>query len=434
MSAYLPPGTLAAADRAINHVIAYGQSLSSGWEGAPALSTKSHHDNLMLGSSVRPVHEQASVWTPQGSAIFQPLIATNESLDGHHLSLETVASLPPDQIVLGETVLQAALFEWRARLRTMVPPRRLLASSAGVGGRSLEALSKGADPELFNRLRDCARLARDLAQGDYAIAALIMLQGENNAWALGGATAGTQAYKALFSRFLDDFDTDITSGIARQSAKPAVFTHQTGGAYSSEDLSIAQAQFEIARENRRVFLVGPVYPVTDKGGHLDANGYRWLGAQFGRIMHKVLTLGEDWQPLHPRAALLHESTIRIDFHVPAPPLAWGAAHLGHTRHLWDDRGFTALDHEGRIDITQVELRPTQVILHLARPAGPGCTIRYADAFHHGTGNLHDSETATAQDHYEYAPGHWPSANIPELVGKPYPLMNWCIAFRIGLGR
>ena len=37
--AYLPPGRIAQADRAINHVIAYGQSLSSGWEGWPALST-----------------------------------------------------------------------------------------------------------------------------------------------------------------------------------------------------------------------------------------------------------------------------------------------------------------------------------------------------------------------------------------------------------
>ena len=27
------------------------------------------------------------------------------------------------------------------------------------------------------------------------------------------------------------------------------------------------------------FMVGPTYPVTAKGGHLDANGYRWLGAQ-----------------------------------------------------------------------------------------------------------------------------------------------------------
>ncbi len=51
------------------------------------------------------------------------------------------------------------------------------------------------------------------------------------------------------------------------------------------------AQWEASVEIPGLFLAAPCYPVTDKGGHLDANGYRWLGAQFGKAMHAVLDLG-----------------------------------------------------------------------------------------------------------------------------------------------
>lgn len=431
---YLPPGAVAQPDRAINHVIAYGQSLATGWEGWPALSTTPHADLLMLGDSIRGDHEHAPHWAPVGPARFQPMVATNQTLDGALLPDAALTALPRDALVLGETMLEAALHTWRARLRTVHPPRRLLASATGVGGRSLEALSKGAVPELFNRLRDCAGVARATAQGDYGVTALLMLQGENNAWGLDGATADTQAYKALFTRFLADFDTDIVDRIACQSRPPAVFIYQVGGAYHTDDLAVATAQLELALSHPRVFMAGPVYPVTDKGGHLDANGYRWLGAQFGRIMHRVITLGEDWQPLHPTRTTRGLARIDIDFHVPAPPLAWGTPYLGHTAHLWPDRGFTVIDAEGRIDIANVELGATRITLHLARPAGPDVELRYADRQHHGTGNLHDSETATAPDRYEYDPtkGHRAEANIPDLVDQPYRLMNWCVAFRTKL--
>jgi hypothetical protein len=435
MIRYLKPGALARPDRAINHVIAYGQSLSTGWEGWPALSTTPQFDLLMLGDSVRGAHEHASIWSPVGAARFTPLAATNQGIDGALLHPSDVSILPPNALVLGETVLESALREWRARLRTAAPPRRLLASAVGVGGRSLEALSKGAGPELFNRLRDCARIARDTASGDYRIAALLMLQGENNAWALHGATADTATYKALFTRFVADFNADIAGAIAGQTTPPAVFTYQTGGAYSSDDLGIAQAQLDLALEHSQVFMVGPVYPVTDKGGHLDANGYRWLGAQFGRVMHRVITLGEDWQPLHPTSVHLSGDTIHIAFHVPVPPLAWGRPYLGHAAQWWDDRGFTVVDAGGHVAITAIVLGETNVTLRLARPPGPGAELRYADrSLHHGTGNLHDSEAAVSLSSYEYnaTTGHRPEANIPNLIDKPYPLMNWCVAFRATL--
>jgi hypothetical protein len=300
-----------------------------------------------------------------------------------------------------------------------------------VGGRSLEALSRGATPDLFNRLVACARLARDTAKGDYGIAALLMLQGENNAWALNGCTADRAEYRAKLRQFLADFDTEVVRGVAGQSALPALFIYQVGGAYSTDDMGVAMAQLDMALTDQRVFMPGPVYPVTDKGGHLDANGYRWLGAQFGRVMHRVITLGEDWQPLHPIAARHDGDEIWVEFHVPVPPLAWSPCYVGHTARVWDDFGFTLRDAKGRVMIQEVVLGATHVRLRPERPLGDGAELLYADRAHHGGhGNLHDSETAVAQDRYVFGPGHPPEANVPELVGQPYRLQNWCVAFRI----
>ena len=48
----------------------------------------------------------------------------------------------------------------------------------------------------------------------------------------------------------------------------------------------------------------------------------------------------------------------------------------------------------------------------------------------GNGNLRDSDAAVSEDLYVYDANakNLPDENIAELVGKPYPLYNWCIAF------
>ena len=262
----------------------------------------------MLGDSVRPAEENTPGWRPVGAPAFRPLVATVQDVGtGALLAPERVAALPPGNPALGETVLEAAAHAWRNALQTdpdfIANGRRLLASSCGVGGRRIEQLSKGSKPELFNRLRDCAALARQAASThglSYGVVALLFLQGEHNNIGVDGATADRVDYKALLQQFYRDFVADIAAGIAGQSAPPAMFLHQTGGPYATDENAIPQAQLEAALEIPGIYLAAPAYPVTSKGGHLDANGYRWLGAQFGKVMHRVRTLGENWRPLHPQ--------------------------------------------------------------------------------------------------------------------------------------
>jgi hypothetical protein len=238
----------------------------------------------------------------------------------------------------------------------------------------------------------------------------------------------------LLQRFRRDFNTDVVDGIAGQALPPALFLYQTGGAYASDEQAIPMAQLDLALAEPGVFLATPVYPVTSKGGHLDANGYRWLGAQFGKVMHRVLTRGEAWLPLHPRRIVASGRTVMISFHVPAPPLAWGRPFAGHRAVDVPERGFTALDEAGPIGIEQVALAgPDAVALTLARAPGAGAALRYADTTRHGgRGALHDSDATVADDTYEYdaTTGHYPTADIADLVGRPYPLQNWCVAFNL----
>lgn len=398
--------------------------MSSGWEGWPALSRDPVVGSLMLGKSVRPQSESEPVWDPTGDPKFRPLTATVQDLNrGEILSPESVAGLRPGDPALGETVLEGAVAQWR-KMSAAPSDQYLLCSSCGVGGRSLEELSKGFQPELFNRLRSCVRIARDVAFSwdmDYGVLALLFLQGENNSLANRG-TSDRTSYLALLKRFYEDFVADIAMSTSRQQVAPAMFLYQTGGNYAAADNAIAQAQLEFALANNNCFLAAPSYPVCDKGGHLEPDGYRWLGAQFGKVMHRVFDLGEKWLPLHPRRASRAGRTIVISFHVPVQPLGWGRPFSGKTKVDVPDNGFSVEDMVGSVPFESVVLGGADtVMITVARDISGDATVKYAASATWGMGGLHDSDDEVAVHAF---------AAVSEMVGQPYPLHNWSVAFTL----
>lgn len=425
-----------------NHVLAYGQSLSSGWEGWPALSVTQRHDSLMIGASVHGASENKPAWTPIGEAAFRPLVATvvSNGQQAEVLAPEAVAALKPGTAALGETVLEGALDHWRGRQLAAGPGHpsgRFVATTCGVGGRTIEQLSLGAGA--FNRLRMAAASGRQLAEAQarsYGIAAVLWLQGEGNS--VGGGTADRAEYLKLCATLQADINREVAGGIAGQDRPPAIFTHQVGGIYvrDANELSIPMAQLDCAFSLPDWFMAAPAYPVTEKGGHLDANGYRWLGQQFGKVMHRVLDLGQGWQPLHPLRATWRGTQVLVEFHVPHPPLAFSPCYVRTRATSYPDGGFSVTDESGRIAIAAAAVvEETCVLLVLARAPGANPVLWYADqTVHRGYGNLRDSDPTEASQAYEYHPGsgQYPGAEIAELVGRPYPLWNWCVAFRTPL--
>ncbi len=419
----------------INHVLTYGQSLSSGWEGVPVLSVRPSADCLMLGNAVRPLHENAATWQPVGDAVFRPLAARAQDIGtGRVLAEEEALIGEVGGLPLGETVLEAAVTLWRRRMRNVlgdaVEGRQIAASSCGVGGRSIEQLACGAAPELFDRLRGCVGVARQAATAagkTYGVAALLFMQGEANSW--GNGTADRAEYKARLRDLYRDFRMQI-AGDTQDGGRTPMFICQTGGHYATDDNAIAQAQLELTLEEPGCFLVGPVYPVPARAsGHLHADGYRWLGAQFGMVLQRVLTRGRGWRALQPLDAMQDGARLRVRFHVPVPPLAWGEPFVGEVRRTIADRGFTVSDDAGIIGISAVELDgPDRVTIALERPPGPGARLLYADRRHGGRGGLHDSDPGLALD--RFAGAGLPAGANADLVGERYPLRNWCVAFNI----
>ncbi|WP_181946165.1 hypothetical protein, partial [Klebsiella pneumoniae] len=262
---------------ALSMIIWYGQSLSTNQEGHPALSKTPYSNlgNLMLGNSPRPNTRTGAGFTPVGSAILNPLKAVVQSGDGSYVMSDAdVAALPAGSGNEGEGAVAAVnmlrtLFLRQAALLTD-PSRLLVLASCGVNGRTVEALSKGADPELYNRIREAVSKIKAIADGEsktFGIGAFCFLQGEWNYNPGYGGDYTREGYKAKVRQLYSDVIADFCSG----QRPPAMFTYQTGGTYTIDtyELAIGMAQLDMATEGGNIYGVCPSYPFPNKdSGHL----------------------------------------------------------------------------------------------------------------------------------------------------------------------
>ncbi|WP_368821943.1 hypothetical protein [Klebsiella variicola] len=425
---------------ALSMIIWYGQSLSTNQEGYPALSKTPYSNlgNLMLGNSPRPNTRTGAGFTPVGSAILNPLKAVVQSGDGSYvMSDAAVAALPAGSGNEGEGAVAAVnmlrtLFLRQAALLTD-PSRLLVLASCGVNGRTVEALSKGADPELYNRIREAVSKIKAIADGEsktFGIGAFCFLQGEWNYNPGYGGDYTREGYKAKVRQLYSDVIADFCAG----QRPPAMFTYQTGGTYTIDtyELAIGMAQLDMATEGGNIYGVCPSYPFPNKdSGHLTSNGYRWMDMFFGKVMFRVLVLGEGWEPLHCTGVEVQDDYALLNYAVPYPPLQWGTPYDGRTAKTYADKGYRATDANGALDVTAAEIvADTVVKLTFSRRVSGTIKIWYADkTSHNGNGCLKDSDPFLATENYVYTAGsgQYADENIPELVDKPYPLENWAWA-------
>ncbi|MFW8235395.1 hypothetical protein ACOID8_27690 [Klebsiella pneumoniae] len=424
----------------LSMIIWYGQSLSTNQEGYPALSKTPYSNlgNLMLGNSPRPNTRTGAGFTPVGSAILNPLKAVVQSGDGSYVMSDAdVAALPAGSGNEGEGAVAAVnmlrtLFLRQAALLTD-PSRLLVLASCGVNGRTVEALSRGADPELYNRIREAVSKIKAIADGEsktFGIGAFCFLQGEWNYNPGYGGDYTREGYKAKVRQLYNDVIADFCAG----QRPPAMFTYQTGGTYTIDnyELAIGMAQLDMATEGGNIYGVCPSYPFPNKdSGHLTSNGYRWMDMFFGKVMFRVLVLGEGWEPLHCTGVEVQDDYALLNYAVPYPPLQWGTPYDGRTAKTYADKGYRATDANGALDVTAAEIvADTVVKLTFSRRVSGTIKIWYADkTSHNGNGCLKDSDPFLATENYVYTAGsgQYADENIPELVDKPYPLENWAWA-------
>ncbi|CAI0992981.1 Uncharacterised protein [Serratia proteamaculans] len=430
---------------ALNHLVLYSQSLGTQQEGWPALSDEpiAGYDNLMLGDSVRPSSRTAPEFAPLGEAVLKPLKAVVQSGSGDRvITNEETAVLQPGAGNEGEGGAALGNFLRKLWLQKNCleqdPTRRFVVSSTGVNGRTIEELSKGANPELYQRPLQVVQQVKNIADQmgvSYAIAAFIFLQGE---WNYNGTRGGVQTkagYKGKLETLFPNMTNNMAYGIAGQKSPPAIFMYQTGGGYTVDkyDLAIGMAQWEFCKENKNAYLITPSYPYPDKGGHLTSNGYRWMDMQFAKVMHRVLNEGQGWEALGPIRIIRIGRVVYVLYHVPSPPLQFRPAYVGRTPTIYADKGFRVTDStDSAVPIESVEIAADTIIkiTLTAEPVG-AAKLWYGDkTTHNGNGNVFDSDPFASLATYEYkaGSGQYADENIPELVGKPYPLNNPSVQF------
>lgn len=325
---------------------------------------------------------------------------------------------------LGETVANGLADHLKSALvsRGKVPDKNtsphFLVAFAGQGGRQIQELSPAdlsTDPRTPESRRhgggyyrtslDDARRAVEQAAArgmSFRIAALYWMQGEGNGGPTGGIVptrwdaeiprpAGLEWYRDQLIAYREQWSTDLCA-ITGQEDAPPLFTYQTLG-------PAGEAQLMAADAHPHIHLVGPHYAVPSalnsrkpdgRAGdaiHLSADGERWWGEQVGKVMLRVLHLGEKWEPLRPHRAVLDEKreSVLIDFLVPRPPLVIDTTFLPR-QEIAVEGGYSSLagfqirgSAGGTLALTGVTVDgPDRVRIRLAKPmpAGERWTVGY----------------------------------------------------------
>ncbi|HDZ0449674.1 TPA: hypothetical protein RRU00_004382 [Klebsiella pneumoniae] len=431
-----------------NILITDGQSLSNGTEGWAALSKdiRATLNINMLGDSVRPKNENGSTFTPlngaeirSARAVVQDLIAPPDG--GNLMTDEAVAALPRGANNFGETVDIGAMWMWREmqlQFRGLATDeRKIVAVNCGVGGQIIERLSKGHSWGFYNRIISAVTQIKAIADAEgktCGVVGFLYLGNEYNYDSTKGGATDRAEYRALLRKLIDDVITDTTA-ITGQTELPLTVLYQTSGSWTrdSTNMSIGEAQLDICAADANVMMASPAYAVTDKGGHLDANGYRWLGMQFGKVLHRAIYRRQNWRPLQPLSVTLSGTFLRADFLVWSPPLQFRSCYVGSSPTTYAAKGFRVTDDAGDVPVTRVDIvADTVVDITLGRETTGDVYLWYASQTgSNGNGNLFDSDTTVAVANYEFheGTGQYPESNIPELVNRPYPLNNPCVAFR-----
>lgn len=369
------------------HFLLHGQSLAVGVKGQPAISLTQPYSNVAFDKGPRAIPDQIRD--------LKPLVEDN-------------TEAPDGQTDAGETACSGCANYFTQLGGTQI----VLASCAGHSGWRIDQLNKGT--EWYNTyVIGQVTLGHDLVEwygNNYECPAMGWIQGASDQ--LAGTTKSQ--YKTLLVGLQSDFDTDVKA-ISGQATTVKLLTGQTAY-YARLSNNIPLAQYEAARDNANIIMVGPQYQFdTVDGTHLPNIAYKHFGYLFGRALYEVVTNGT-WIPTQPTSVSAVGKVITIAFNVPSSPLVFDTVELP----LATDYGFSVKDDTRTNTITDIQIIDStnvQITVQYDLAANP--KVRYGlDYLGSGlnitggaSGNLRDSDTGT----WSYG-------------GSTYNLYNWSVAF------
>ena len=440
-----------------NIAINYGQSLAEGETTAPALSRSPVPGTYMMGDNVdniTPPSTSAIPYNVIGTLALNPLIARTHSQTGltsYNLTDAEEAALEFGAINRGEVPIVALANGVRRALDRLAMDdsgRNIIAISPAFAARNVSSLSKGTP--LYGVLIDGLTKARDLAlaEGGAVVVPIIhYLQGEQD-YSLNSTPDNTRAlYFQRVNQLFDDLSADVMAATG-QAQPPLIVFGQTTKTWTNEvdasgtyGLSVGMAQIDTALSRDDAVMVGPTYPYTNTGGHLDSNGSRWYGCHAAKVARRIMQ-GKGHQPTRIIEVRREDArNILVSFHVPVPPLQFRAPYnLNGIPQDRADRGFrvTSPDMATTYPVTGVQIVGQTMIRVTTSADIPNDAIFWLAGRSGGVvglTNICDSDPEVAFDRYEYLPerGMIASQSHTELNGNPYPLKNWACAFSGPIG-
>lgn len=423
------------------HFILYGQSLSTGHQSWPPLSTTPISGNFMIGTQV---------WTNLGNPVLTKLNPLVANVAASTASLAKKRS----SMICGEAPILAAVNHIQLKTNGQY---QFIASSCGYGGRTVEELSKEHyNPTHYADFTKAINAATTVASNIHC-PAIVWMQGEYNYFIVDGRSGLTEgstptndkeAYKALQMTLKNNMQSAIMAKY-KQTDAPLFITYQVGSQYTrGTTISIGMAQLEAANENADVICAGPVYPMSDRGGHLDSNGYRWFGEMLGKVYYRTKILGQDFKPLQPLelARTSNPKMLKIKFLVPELPLVLDVSTLSKVTNY----GFDLFVNGVRKSISTVSIDGDCVYITSTSDLNGDIEVVYGGTATSGHGNLRDSDSYPAYYNYidldkKNEDGSFvyirddtettlrPSSSEPRdeqgiIYDKPYPLYNFSVAF------
>lgn len=383
----------------LNGIIGTGQSLAVGVQGQPLRATAPSFNNLKLdlGSRFFPATEADSRRIS--------LVPLREPI--RPIARRYPAPYPGN--IYGETP-HTSMASQITRLLLDASQGRgdyvTVHSVVGESGQAMSVIAKHAvraeatgvayEGSLFET-RAIARLAK-AAKRSFGVGAIILTHGE--------ADAENPDYERALFELSADYNFDLLAITGQTSSIPLLVTQQSS--CPLEPGLLAQSALAVWRASRNtdsgVVCVGPRYQYSYgvDAVHLDTLGYDRLGEKYGQVYFERVLRGQAWRPLSPLSVQREGDVIRVNFHVPVPPLVWDeslpAPHAG--RPEWAaGRGFELMARGSALDIATVEISASSVLIHAPRaPRGP-LWVRYAATAQpssrpHGTrrwGQLRDSD-------------------------------------------
>lgn len=322
----------------LSHIVHMGQSLGSGDDAFPLVTTAdTGFGNFQFTRGVHTWREQDTAYgqspqlRPDSDFSLVPIIAGERATS------------------TGETIASGLVDTLKASISPSIDTRFLF-SFSGIGSKRLRDLDKDHDDTTDPRsgrqtpggfyktsIDDVRRAkAQATARGwSYEVTAITWMQGEkNNDLRLSDWTTplDRQSFLTAYSDDLialkNEWNTDIRA-ITGQSKRIPLFSYQTWGAISG------QAQLLASDKDPEIYVVSPTYymnsaensvnPLNGLWGnwiHLNGDSERWLGAQFAKVIKRVLVDHENWKPLRPLKAWASSDrrTVYVQYSVPRKPI------------------------------------------------------------------------------------------------------------------